>query len=74
MTIDTTDRGSVYGVYCKLTGEQIATVRHSTNSGSCKCLSKDKCELKNKRYLAGNGEFLPKGSAGTSIINDGRPV
>jgi hypothetical protein len=27
-----------------------------------------------KTYTAGNGEELPEGSAGTTIINDGRPV
>jgi hypothetical protein len=28
----------------------------------------------NRTYTAGNGEELPEGSPGTTIVNDGRPV
>jgi hypothetical protein len=42
-------KAETFAVYCKRTGEVIAQVSFQENSGSCKCLSRDKCESYSRR-------------------------
>jgi hypothetical protein len=44
-----------YAIYCKRTGEEIARVQYQENSGSCECLSRDRCERPKTATIAKAG-------------------